>query len=70
MLLCGGTTNFKIISNDIDSIHARTSYSDMHIDARKKVNFLAGLIYIIILIANLFQFYNLVNYDVKKFNMV
>ncbi|XP_057431039.1 CSC1-like protein RXW8 isoform X2 [Lotus japonicus] len=33
---CGGTTNFKLISQDIDSIHARTGYTDIHIDARKK----------------------------------
>jgi len=55
---CGGSTNsFKIISNETDSIHGRTSYSDVHLNARKKVNFLAGLIYIItILMLTLFIF--------------
>ncbi|TKY74942.1 CSC protein RXW8 [Spatholobus suberectus] len=34
---CGGSANsFKIISNEIDSIHGRTGYSDLHINARKK----------------------------------
>ncbi|KAG4391970.1 hypothetical protein GLYMA_04G048800v4 [Glycine max] len=34
---CGGSTNsFKIISNDIDSMHGRTSYTDLHTNARKK----------------------------------
>lgn len=34
---CGGSTNsFKIISNDIDSMHGRSGYSDLHINARKK----------------------------------
>ncbi|XP_061344429.1 CSC1-like protein RXW8 [Gastrolobium bilobum] len=34
---CGGSANsFKIISNEIDSIHGRASYKDMHLDARKK----------------------------------
>ncbi|XP_014501642.1 CSC1-like protein RXW8 isoform X1 [Vigna radiata var. radiata] len=34
---CGGSTNsFKIISNETDSIHGRTGYSDVHLNARKK----------------------------------
>ncbi|CAL0319067.1 unnamed protein product [Lupinus luteus] len=34
---CGGHTNsFKKISNEMDSIHGRTGYSDRHIDGRKK----------------------------------
>jgi len=68
---CGGSTNsFKIISNDIDSMHGRTSYTDLHTNARKKVNFLVGLIYIItilIIYVNFFHFYDLVNYHAKKF---
>ncbi|KAF1865359.1 hypothetical protein Lal_00004733 [Lupinus albus] len=34
---CGGSTNsFKMISNEMDSMHGRTGYTDRHIDARKK----------------------------------
>ncbi|XP_073224960.1 CSC1-like protein RXW8 [Cicer arietinum] len=36
---CGGTNNFKIICNEIDSIHARSGYTDIHIDSRKKSAF-------------------------------
>jgi len=43
---CGGTNNFKIISREIDSIHSRTGFRDMHMVARQKVNFLAELVYI------------------------
>jgi hypothetical protein len=43
---CGGTSNFKIIANEMDSIHSRTGLSDMHIISKKKVNILAGLIFI------------------------
>ncbi|WVZ21511.1 hypothetical protein V8G54_008833, partial [Vigna mungo] len=36
---CGGSTNsFKIISNETDSIHGRTGYSDVHLNARKKAS--------------------------------
>lgn len=38
---CGGTNSFKIIANEADSIHSRTGLTDVHIVARKKVNFLA-----------------------------
>lgn len=62
---CGGTTNFKIIANDIDSIHARTSYSDLHIVPRKKVTFLAG--FMVLINWEPSQFCDPVNYDVKKF---
>ncbi|KAF7830503.1 CSC1-like protein RXW8 isoform X1 [Senna tora] len=34
---CGGSTNsFKMISNEIGSMHGRTAYDDMNLDARKK----------------------------------
>ncbi|XP_027356465.1 CSC1-like protein RXW8 [Abrus precatorius] len=34
---CGGPANsFKMISNEIDSIHGRTAYSDLHSNSRKK----------------------------------
>lgn len=39
---CGGPRNsFKMISSEIDSIHGSTGYHDIHIDERKKVEFLA-----------------------------
>lgn len=38
---CGGSNNsFKMISNEIDSIHGRTGYADLDTNARKKVNFM------------------------------
>jgi len=68
---CGGPTNsLKIISNDIDSMHERTCYIDLHTNARKKVNFLVRLIYVItilIIYVNFIHFYDLVNYHAKKF---
>jgi hypothetical protein len=46
---CGGTSNFKIIANanEMDSIHSRTGLNDMHIISKKKVNILAGLIFML-----------------------
>lgn len=44
---CGQPTNsFKTISNDLGSINGGPAYDDMNLDERKKVHFLAELIYL------------------------
>ena len=51
---CGTPTNsFKMISDEMDSVRGGTNYTDTHLDMKKKVIFLADLVYIIMMLCEL-----------------